>query len=563
MRSVEKVHNKIDGILKGKIEIECDYKTQYLEEYSNNPYIEALPQIFSDEEIIDMFTMYPSISEDEKNAPLNVRYHYIKRLKSFVQPLDIHFRVERKLSSLIRRGYIARNPVSIENKKRLNYIHSIRNEIQSNDDDKIFEFNRQLRSTAEGFSITGISGMGKSVCIERLLMMYPQVIVHKEYNNEPFTTTQLVWLKVDTPYDGSIKTMCKLFFKAIDDILGTSYTQRFGTNRNSAATMMIHMMYLSSLYGIGVIVIDEIQHLTKSKNNPEQVLNFLVTLINTIGVPVIMIGTPSADDLFMRNFRQARRAGSVGSIQWDRMKNDEMWKFFVETMWEYQWIENSTPISEKLINALYDHSQGIVGLAVIIFMLSQEYALESDSKGITEKIFSDVSRNELRFVQEMIKALKTNNIQKIVKYDDIANNISELINERKPNLSVSLSSSVLGHNEKRHSYPKSTDELTNLVSEFVEFGLVNNKSKTELEKIIRSSLKAGYSMTDKTKLKKYVLKQLISLEKDDDSSLTKMTPSISTKDLRKLVNEAKKKKISCYELLNEKGVIKNPMCEFY
>jgi len=247
MRSVEKVHNKIDGILKGKIEIECNYKTQYLEEYSNNPYIEALPQIFSDEEIIDMFTMYPSISEDEKNAPLNVRYHYIKRLKSFVQPLDIHFRVERKLSSLIRRGYIARNPVSIENKKRLNYIHSIRNEIQSNDDDKIFEFNRQLRSTAEGFSITGISGMGKSVCIERLLMMYPQVIVHKEYNNEPFTTTQLVWLKVDTPYDGSIKTMCKLFFKAIDDILGTSYTQRFGTNRNSAATMMIHMMYLSSL----------------------------------------------------------------------------------------------------------------------------------------------------------------------------------------------------------------------------------------------------------------------------------------------------------------------------
>lgn len=203
-----------------------------------------------------------------------MKYHYIKRLKSFVQPLDIHFRVERKLSSLIRRGYIARNPVAIENKNRLSYIHDIRNEIQNGDKDAVFEESRILRSTAEGFSITGISGMGKSVCIERLLMMYPQVIVHKEYMNEPFTTTQIVWIKIDTPYDGSIKTMCKLFFKAIDDILSTNYTQKFGTNRNSAATMMIHMMYLASKYGIGVIVIDEIQHLTKSKNNPEQVLNF-------------------------------------------------------------------------------------------------------------------------------------------------------------------------------------------------------------------------------------------------------------------------------------------------
>lgn len=66
MRSVVEVQKKIDGILKGRVEKECEYKKQFLQEYSNNPYIEALPQIFTDEEIIDMFTMYPTISEDEK-----------------------------------------------------------------------------------------------------------------------------------------------------------------------------------------------------------------------------------------------------------------------------------------------------------------------------------------------------------------------------------------------------------------------------------------------------------------------------------------------------------------
>ena len=70
-------------------------------------------------------------------------------------------------------------------------------------------------------SIIGISGIGKTTAIERLLLMYPQVIKHFEYKGECFTRTQIVWLKIDCPYDGNLSTLCKSFFKAIDDILGT------------------------------------------------------------------------------------------------------------------------------------------------------------------------------------------------------------------------------------------------------------------------------------------------------------------------------------------------------
>lgn len=58
-------------------------------------------------------------------------------------------------------------------------------------------------------------------------------------------------------------------------------------------------------------------------------LNFFVTLSNTVGIPTVLIGTSKAQQLFKGNFRQARRAASDGSIIWDRMaKDSEEWEFF-------------------------------------------------------------------------------------------------------------------------------------------------------------------------------------------------------------------------------------------
>ena len=146
------------------------------------------------------------------------------------------------------------------------------------------------RSTAECFSIIGVSGIGKSTAIEKLLLMYPQVIIHHNYKGKPLTRAQIVWIKIDCPFDGSLKTLCKMFFKALDDILlTTNYFQRYGKNSNSTATMMIHMSHLACLHSIGVLVIDEMQHLINPKNKPDEILNFLVTLVNMIGISIIQL----------------------------------------------------------------------------------------------------------------------------------------------------------------------------------------------------------------------------------------------------------------------------------
>ena len=81
--------------------------------------------------------------------------------------------------------------------------------------------------------------------------------------------------------------------------------------------MLMHLTTLLINYNVGVLVIDEIQHLSKLKNESMDMLDFLVTLTNMFSVPMIFIGTSKARRLFQYNFRLARRIQSVAILKWD------------------------------------------------------------------------------------------------------------------------------------------------------------------------------------------------------------------------------------------------------
>lgn len=137
-------------ILKGEFE-EAVYKNQELEEYSYNPFIEALPPIFTAEDVIDRFTVLPAITDVDRNKTENLRYHIIKRTKNFLQPLPIHIELERKLSTLIRRGYLGRNPLDKSFLGKLRVLNRL-------DDTSIKENELQnelenIRTTADSISI--------------------------------------------------------------------------------------------------------------------------------------------------------------------------------------------------------------------------------------------------------------------------------------------------------------------------------------------------------------------------------------------------------------------------
>lgn len=557
------------SLLKGRVVFEPEYKTQELKEYENNPFIEALPDIFEVDEVVKQFTIYPHVDDDERKKRTVVRHHMIKRLKHFVQPLEIHLDIERKLSTIIRQGYLARNPFSYEFLQRLQLLNKVKEEIADKQIEKLEELNQTLRSTAASFSIVGISGIGKTTAIERLLLMYDQVIIHIQYSGKPMTRTQIVWLKIDCPYDGSLKTLCKTFFKAVDDVLGTTrYFEKYGNNRNSTGTMMIHMTYVATVHAIGVLVIDEMQHLLSSKYSADEMLNFFVTLVNIIGVPTILIGTFKALKVLQKDFRQARRASSEGSIIWDRMVKDEEWDFFLDTMWQFQWLDNFSELTDKLNAVMYDESQGITAIAVILFILSQEWALEKSEK-ITEELIRKVAKKELQMIQKMIKALRNNDLEEIIKYDDISIRLDDILGKTKRRTDLRGKIQDLAKQQQVIRDSQGNDLKEAVLSDLRSMKMFDVLKYDELQNIVENAIKIvgielGLVAVEHEALKIAMEKiNEVNIRKNRRIEQTNTNEKLLVDDLRHIYKEAQKEKKHVYEFLKQRKYIKNPHEEFY
>jgi len=76
-----------------------------------------------------------------------------------------------------------------------------------------------------------------------------------------------------------------------------------------------------------------------------------VNLVNTIGVPVILVGTPRALSFLQKEFQQAKRACGQGDALWEHMENDNEWRRFVKAIWKYQYTKNNVELTDQIMNS--------------------------------------------------------------------------------------------------------------------------------------------------------------------------------------------------------------------
>lgn len=511
-----------------------------LPEYRSNPLISALPPIMDIKQVGEQLRRRPAFHDEEKNLSPGIRVHAIARvLTDFFQPLSVHLELESKISLLIRSGYKGRNPANGDYYTHLQngYERLVKGDFQV----ELFD---SAISTAHSLSLIGCSGCGKSTALNTILRTYPQAIFHPDYN-----ITQLVYLKLDCPYNGNLKSLCIEFFMAVDRVLHTNYTRKYVQKRLSIPTLMFCMAQVATLHAIGILIIDEIQHLNEAKSGGEKdMLNFFVTLTNIIGIPVVMVGTPKARQLFEADLRSARRSAGMGSLYWDRLPRDRTWSAFISKLWQYQWLQRGEPLSDEIETVVYEYSQGVIDIAVKLFVLSQHRAIVTRAERITPKLLQTVYEDELKPVHPMLAALRSGKLDEIAKYGDL----------HVPDITQKLlvvTQEINEINEAAQPKVVSDDKAKKLVALLVDMGVEQDIAIASVDHILAESPNLPVA-TLIHKLTSFTVssEQKVFSQKSQQNAVKRVDwETLSTPDLRYIFSQKEKERF--YDIARKKNII--------
>lgn len=414
------------------------YNEQLIPSYQGNPYIEALPKNIHNEDALRYIERPIFYNEEVRQWPAIERLHLVQNILTCIVPLPDHFIVLQKIQRMIKNGYQSRNPIGKDNAE---FINKIFPGIEW--DGPYNGYVPTIRNSAAGFNIFGVSGVGKSTTVESILSMFPQVIEHSKYKENPFDQKQLVWLKLDCPFDGSLKGLCHNFFQLIDIIMGTNKAKKIST-RSTTDVLLPMMAQRADALGLGVLLIDEIQRLSlAASGGDEKALNYFIQLANYIGIPVCLIGTYKAFKLFTKQFAMARRGTGQGDMIISNMKMNEDWDYFLDSIWKYQYTAVKNTLEPTLRRAFYEESQGITDIAIKLYMLAQWQVIGSGNERITPDLISDVARESLNAVRPMLDLVRRGDINALQDIDDLFLPQIELDRYlRKAEHGVSLSGSL-------------------------------------------------------------------------------------------------------------------------
>lgn len=540
--------------------------------YGDNPLITKLPPILDTKSVIKHLRGKLKFIPEQRFLPQPERIHLIAQLPhDFFQPLTKHLSLEQKISIMIRQGYVSRN---INNGDRQRHLHAAFQQLESSNESS-YRY-APPESTATSMSIIGCSGSGKTTTMNKILRYYPQVIGHKELGLK-----QIVFLKIDCPHDSSLKNLCSNFFRAVDLALGdTNFEHRFTRSRLNVNAMLQQMKIIANNYSIGLLIIDEIQHLnTKKSGGAEIILNFFVTLVNVASIPIVMIGTPKANEILQEDLRSARRSAGLGSLIWEPMRNeapipdpgdpDEMiiseWYAFTNKLWQYQWVQQPAELTDELRNTWYYYTQGIPDLVVKLFCLVQIHAITIGLEKITSELFKKVYEEQLQPVHDILDALRSGNPSRIARYSDLTIpqvQIEEYVEKQRFKSELKMKKQ---HKDLGPHYSTLIGMLTAL-----------GHSSTVIEQHVTSTLKQ-YPNENLQVLLQHILEILDSSSTEDelgqDQTMTTVKkPRASRKvmkaeewksteanDLRNFFSQAQEQEVDVYELLKSSNYLFNPI----
>ena len=352
------------------------YQNQTEVLFMGNPLIEAVPSIGDPLEYAGKLMVVMPYQESDRQLSRMERLNKLPYIKQLHVPCACDTEIAMNIERCLRWGYYGRNPMPLS---------VIQNVIEENGipvTDMLRRVLRSYKQPAYGFPVFGISGVGKTCSIMNVLTLYPQVIVHTEYRGVPFLLHQLVWLKVDCPQDGSTKGLCQRILQEMDRILGSHFSTQHSFNRISKEVLLGDLRSAIDSCSLGILVIDDVQNLCNVKNQVStELLNFLVSLVNTAEVPIVMVGAPKFTTILQSEFQQAKRVTGEGEVHMDLLKQGtKEWDRYMKALWHYQYTRKKVELTDAIANAFYEETVGNQFLLAILYKLVQDQAIIDETE---------------------------------------------------------------------------------------------------------------------------------------------------------------------------------------
>jgi AAA domain len=380
----------------------------------SNPYLEALPRLQSLAELAASLSVLPHFDPAERKLCHVERRYALIRLLSFFAPAARHLRLAEGLDMMIRAGYEDRNPSGVNFKQRARLISQRRRSGQ------LLFASQQSAAPSYSAALIGAPGMGKSRTVDLTLARYPQVVRHRDM------PAQVTWLKLECPKRGSLRSLCTQFFVQLSQVIGTTdYVDLYVNGATSETDLQNLMAVAANLHGIGLLVVDEIQHIGRSVDGEHELVTFLTSLSNQICIPLLMIGTLSVLPRIEHSSRMARRTVGPGSAVWHPLKADAEWNALFERLWQYQWTSSFTKLTDDHRDIFYTCTGGILDLTVKLFVLVQlRLIYRSEIRGTTDESITpgfvqQVASNDLLPVKPMVDALVSGKENQLRRFEDL------------------------------------------------------------------------------------------------------------------------------------------------
>ncbi|MDI1247838.1 MAG: ATP-binding protein [Lacunisphaera sp.] len=385
----------------------------YYQNVLANPLLAPLANFPSGDELKKQLEHLPPVPNAAVRAfPAASRLTLLTKLRHIHVPLGRDVQLAALLIEMIRDGYSSRPPTAAAIARRASQVAAFA-ECMADPWAEGVDFE------AVGAALIGMSGSGKTRTLKRVLRLLAQIVEFDVRKNPLLPAKMITYMCVECPSNHSRGALISSIFTAIEKVTGEKLPPKLKDGNVSQVVENVAQACLDVC--LGVLIIDEIQHILRRDGEPEpQLLNFLVELGNKLQIPILIVGTPLAQKVVGNQMRQARR---MLGPEWSNLKKDKpQWADFIGKLWKYQFTAGFTPF-EEVSDKFYELTQGVPALAVTLFRVAQRYAIEMEGSlpkaAISDGLLQAVYDDHFKIVDPMVKALASGDPERISLYEDL------------------------------------------------------------------------------------------------------------------------------------------------